>query len=317
MRKIEYRLLLLSFCLLAFGSGAKAQASGDFAGSVALPFMGICRDASAAGMGFAGKASTSSLACSAFSNSAMVPFSDRGLSAALSFQGWAPNGEKSTNIALGSAFRLGERFGLSVGAALGNGAEYELYDQTGTFIGTARTRDMLFGLGLGYRFIDCLSAGVNLKYAGQTLLSDASLSAFAADLFLAYSRNGLSVTAGVSSVGTSVSSASQESFSIPSSASFGAGYSLDFAGKHGLEFLLDCDYYFNGGVAAAVGAEYSFDDMLFARAGYHYGSSKAVLPSFVTVGLGARFVGIDINFAYLTGNDFLGNTLTVGIGYSF
>ncbi|MGN1214635.1 MAG: hypothetical protein ACI4TJ_00145, partial [Candidatus Cryptobacteroides sp.] len=223
MRKINNRLLLLCFSLLAMGSGANAQASGDFNGSVALPFIGICRDASAAGMGFAGKASTSSLAYSAFSNSAMVPFADRRLSASLSFQGWAPDGDKSTNIALGSAFRLGDKFGVSVGAALENGSEYELYDQTGTLCGTDRTRDMLFGVGLGYRFIDCLSAGVNLKYAGQTLGPDASLSAFASDIFLAYSRNGLSVTAGVSSVGTKVSSASQDSFSIPSSASLGAG----------------------------------------------------------------------------------------------
>ena len=84
-----------------------------------------------------------------------------------------------------------------------------------------------------------------------------------------------------------------------------------------MNFLLDADYYFNGGIAAALGAEYSFNDMIFARAGYHYGTSKAIITYFVTVGLGARFVGIDINFAYLTGNDLIGNTLTVGLGYSF
>ena len=317
MRKIESRLMLLAVCLLTFGAGASAQTSNEFSGSLALPSLGICRDAAAAGMGFAGRASTSATTYSAFSNSAMIPFADRDLSAGLSFQGWAPGGEKSTNIALGSAFTLGDRFAISVGAALQNGAEYEIYDQTGTLRGTDRTRDMIFGLGFGYRFLDNLSAGVNLKYAGQTLAEDASLSAFAADVFLAYCSGGLSVTAGVSSVGTSVSSASGDSFSIPSSAAVGLGYDLDFAGKHGVNFLLDADYYFNGGIAAALGAEYSFNDMIFARAGYHYGTSKAILPSFVTVGLGARFVGIDINFAYLTGNDLIGNTLTVGLGYSF
>ncbi|MGN0201746.1 MAG: PorV/PorQ family protein [Candidatus Cryptobacteroides sp.] len=317
MRKNITRPLLLALCLLALGTGANAQTANDFSGSVALPFIRICRDAATAGMGFTGSASTSSVAYSAFTNSAMLPFAERKLSAGLSFQGWAPDGEKNTNLAFGSAFRFGDRFGISIGAALQNGEEYEIFDQTGSMRGTDRTKDLLVGLGFGCRIAGNLSAGVNLKYAGETLAGDVSLSAFAADVFLAYKWKGLNVTAGVSSVGTSVSAASGDSFSLPSSASVGAAYDLAFSEKHGLNFALDADCFFNGGITAALGAEYSFADMVFARAGYHYGSSTAVLPSFVTVGLGARFVGIDINFAYLTGNEVLGNTLTIGIGYSF
>ena len=87
MRKIESRLMLLAVCLLTFGAGASAQTSNEFSGSLALPSLGICRDAAAAGMGFAGRASTSATTYSAFSNSAMIPFADRDLSAGLSFQG--------------------------------------------------------------------------------------------------------------------------------------------------------------------------------------------------------------------------------------
>ena len=70
-------------------------------------------------------------------------------------------------------------------------------------------------------------------------------------------------------------------------------------------------------MTAAAGVQYSFRDMVFARAGYHYGADKAVLPSFASAGLGVKFFGVELNVAYLFASDALGGTMTFGLGYSF
>ena len=286
-------------------------------GTEAMPFLRINRDAAANGMGFAGVASTSRIAYSSFSNSAMIPFGTQKGSVGASFQGWAPNGEKSTNIAFGAAMKAGSRLGFSLGGVYQGGEPYDVSDATGTVTGNFKPKDIVVGGGLGCRLTDNLSAGANVRYASMSLATDASISAVAADVFLACRLSDLSLAAGVSSIGSSVTSSTGESFSLPASVTFGADYSRTFSDIHGIELALDADYFLKGSFSAAFGAQYSFKDMIFARAGYHLGTGSCVLPSFMTVGLGAKFVGINIDFAYLTANDVIGNTLTVGLGYSF
>ncbi|MBQ0145443.1 MAG: PorV/PorQ family protein [Bacteroidales bacterium] len=311
MKKISIRVLTLVAGVIVSAAAAYAQSSE------AMPSLRINHDGAAAGMGFAGVASSSRIAYSSFRNSAMIPFSEEKVGAGVSFQGWAPNGEKMTNIALGSAFRIGENLGLSVGGAYLGGEPYDVYDATGTMKGTDKSSDMVFNAGIGYRIVDFLSVGVNARYASESLSASDSYSAFGADVFVAAHFSDLSVAAGVSSIGSSVTSASGASFSLPTSATLGIDYSKTFAEVHGIEVAPEADYFFSGNLTAALGAQYSFNDMVFVRGGYHFGTEGAALPSFMTVGLGAKFVGINIDFAYLTGNELIGNTLTVGLGYSF
>ena len=121
---------------------------------------------------------------------------------------------------------------------------------------------------------------------------------------------------GVANVGSSMKSASGEKFSVPSSILAAGDWRGEF-GKNGIEAMVDLNYYFSGSFTAAAGVQYDFRDMVFVRAGYHYGAKDAFLPSFATVGAGVKFFGVSVNAAYLLGNDVLKNTLTVGLGYSF
>ena len=283
----------------------------------ALPFVRIVRDPVSAGMGFAGTASGTETAYSSFRNSSVIPFSVERMSAGVSGQMWEPDGVKSTNLGFGAALKAGERLGFSIGGAYQMGEKYSLTDETGNTTGTFKPNEMILNGGVGVRIIDNLAAGVNVRYASQKLSDDNSYSAVAADIFLTYKLSDLNVTAGVSSLGSSVKSESGDSFSLPTSATVGAGWSKAFTESHGVRVAADVDYFFSGNVTAAAGAEYSFKNMLFARAGYHFGSKDAVLPSFATVGLGIRFFGVSLDIAYLTANDILGNTLTFGLGYRF
>ena len=197
------------------------------------------------------------------------------------------------------------------------GEEYALTDETGNTTGTFKPNDMILNGGVGVRIIDNLAAGVNVRYASQKLSEDNSYSTAAADIFMTYRLPDINVTAGVSSLGSSVKSESGDSFSLPTSATVGADWSEAFSENHGVRLAADFDYFFSGNVTAAAGAEYSFRNMLFARAGYHFGTKDAVLPSFATVGIGIKFFGMSLDIAYLTANNVLGNTLTFGLGCRF
>ncbi len=283
----------------------------------ALPFVRIVRDPVSAGMGFSGVASVSGTTYSSFRNSSVIPFAAERISIGVSGQMWAPDGTKSTNLAFGSAFRAGERLGFSIGGAYQIGEEYSLMDETGNAAGKFKPNDMTLNAGVGFLILDNLSVGANVRYASQKLSSDNSYSAVSADVLLTYRLSDLNITAGVTSLGSSVKSVAGDSFSLPASATVGADWSKTFSEIHGLRLAADADYFFSGNVTVAAGAEYSFKNMLFGRAGYHFGTKDAVLPSFATVGLGVRFFGISLDVAYLTANDVLGNTITFGLGYRF
>ncbi len=291
--------------------------SAAYAQSDAMSFVRIVRDPVSAGMGFAGTASTSGTAYAAFRNASVIPLSEARTDIGLGWQSWAPRAASGNNFNFGSAFRLGSRCGLAIGAAYQSGEAYTRMDASGKSGGTFTPNDLLVGGGFGVKITDGLALGVNVRYASQKLDKDASYSAISGDAFISYRFKSLNISAGVSSLGTSVKGADGNSYSLPSSAALGLDWSVDFADAHGVKLDADADYYFGGGVGAALGAQYSFRNMLFIRAGYHYGSDKSPLPSFASTGLGVKFFGVELNAAYLLASDTLGGSLCLGLGYSF
>ena len=77
------------------------------------------------------------------------------------------------------------------------------------------------------------------------------------------------------------------------------------------------DYLFSGALMAGLGLEYCIVDIVSVRAGYHYGDAAKALPSFASVGLGVKFAGVHLDAAFLLASKTLGNTLMIGLGYSF
>ena len=274
--------------------------------SPALPFIRIDRSAVTSAMGGAE-------ALSPLYNPAAVPF--RGSDVAFSFQNWAPGAVKSSNLNLLGGFRIGKRIGINVVGAYQSGQEYSLVDLNGRKSGGFTPSDLLVGVGFGFAVTDFLSLGVNVKFAQSSVADKTSYSSVAGDAFLVFSMKGFSATAGVASLGMPVKSGEQK-FGLPTSAKLGLGYDLAF-GTSALRFAADADVFFTGGVGAALGAQYGWNDMVFARAGFHLGTGKAPLPTYASVGLGVKFVGIHLDVSYLLGNAALGNTLCVGIGYAF
>ena len=291
------------FVLLALLLSASYSVFGQDGTSVAMPFLAIDRSAATGAMG--GARITDGMF-----NPAAVPFT--GSDIQLSYQLWSPGTAKASHINVLSGVKIGKSLGVSVHGAYQAGEPYSLFDASGKAGDSFRPSDLLLGIGAGYAFTSFLSAGINLNFARQTLSPSSAYSAFAADVFLMYKYKGLKAAAGVANLGTPVKSGDY-SFPIPSSAKLGASYTLPF----GLGFAADFDYYFAGGVGVAAGAQYAWNDMIFARAGYHFESGKSPLPSYASVGLGAKFYGVHLDVSYFLASASLANTLTIGLGYSF
>jgi len=294
MRKLIYSLVALT----AFLPGVFAQN--------ALPFMRINRDPVTSALG--GAQVTSGLY-----NPAATPFT--GSDVVLSFQNWAPTSTKASHVNLLGGVKLGEKLGLTVLAAYQMGEEFQTMDASGNTGASFRPSDVLIGLGGGFAFTDALSAGVNLKFVNSAYASGLSGSAFAADLYVMYAAANLKLSGGVSSLGGAVKSGSN-SYALPTSITAGAGYDLAF-GTSAVKVMADFDYFFAGGVSAALGAQYGWNDMVFVRAGGHLGVKNVPVPSYVSFGLGAKFAGFHADVSMLVASKTVGNSLNLGIGYCF
>ena len=260
---------------------------------IVMPFLAIDRNPVTLAMG--GTRITDGLY-----NSAAIPFTNNDIS--LSYQHWAPKTAKASHINLAGIYNIKGKIGISARAAL------QLADPVNDYT----PKEYIAGIGVGYAFTKNLSAGVNFRYAAQQLYTDISYHAFSADIFLLYRWKTLMVSAGIASIGPSVKSG-ENSYPLPASIKAGASYTLPF----GLRLAGDFDYYVSGGLGTALGLQYGWQDTLFARAGYHYGFQKAPVPSFLSLGIGAKFFGFHIDLCYMTASKTLNNTLTLGLGYAF
>ncbi|MFR8805008.1 MAG: hypothetical protein ACLVGR_11115, partial [Anaerovoracaceae bacterium] len=112
----------------------------------------------------------------------------------------------------------------------------------------------------------------------------------------------------------SVKDASGSSYHIPSSVRLAAGYGQTFEEKHSLEAGMDADCFFAGKFAVSGGVQYGFNGMVFARVGYR-ASGSDVIASGVSAGLGCKFHGVRVDFAYQRASSL--NILAFSLGYSF
>jgi len=193
---------------------------------------------------------------------------------------------------------------------------YDVTNESGAVAGVFAPKDIHVNAGLAWRFLPFLSLGANIGYATSSLAEGHSYGALAADVFAMAKFGGFRVTAGVANVGTTVQSASGAEFCIPGSIAVGAGYGKVFGEKHGIDVLVDADYYFSGWMAVAAGAAYTFNDLFSVRAGYRYGGESPV-PSYASVGAGVKILGIKFDVAYLIASGPVKNTLALSLGYAF
>ena len=240
-------------------------------------------------------------------------FSEKKCDINISWQNWQPKTIKSNHIYGNASYRFGKRFNIGLDFLSRTQTAYDILDENGNTKGQYTPSELNVGAGLSFLIINNLAANINVHYISSKLSSEALLSTFYADLLLTWNTKYLSITAGAVNIGPSIKRKSDKSYPLPSAATIQGIYNIPF----GLSLYLNTNYYFIGGLGASIGAQYGLNDMLFVRAGYHLGTGAAPIPSFASIGLGAKFFGVHIDLSYLTASEALGNTLAIGLGYSF
>lgn len=288
------------------------------ANAQALPFIGAEYSPAASAKGGISSVETTSIAYASFSNTAVVPFSDQKGDFAAGYTLWQPTLSKVNVISAAGAYNIKNKFGVAGGFSYGMHPGYEAFDEAGTSKGMFKPSDFMLNLGFSWRFIDWLALGINMEYASQKLAESHNYGAVSTDIFLMTKVNGFKGALGLSNLGTKVTAANGDKFSLPSSFTAGLGYDCIFAEKHKLDVNAELNYYFYKAFSAALGAGYTFNEMISVKAGYKYGG-KSIIPSYASVGAGFRFAGVTLDFAYLMGgaSSPMKNTLSIGLGYRF
>lgn len=296
--------MLATVLLLLFVCSGRAVAQG----SPALGFVRIDRNPRTSAFAGAGAASLGNGAYGAFGNAAALS-SLSGLGDVFaSVQLWEMSNEvdKTTNISGGTGFRFGN-FGAALGATF----------QAGVPMGDYTPLDYLVSLGLSYNIKGKVGIGLNARYAGQNFSPSARTGAVSVDLsVLGFVGKELTVLGGVACLGPRVQG-SADTYPQPGYAHAGMAWNHTLVAKHSLELVLDAEYNFDNSFAAALGAEYAYNEMAFLRVGYRMAGQKAVIPSHLALGVGFRFGGFRTDICYLTASPILGNTLSFGVGYRF
>ena len=306
----KYLLALAALSLSA--SVAFAQ------GTDALGFTQINHNPVTSAFAGAGSAYNGTAAWSAFSNASILPFYEGTMDMAAGLQLWAPGTSKSTNIGIGTAVKFTRRIAFSVGYTMNSGQSYDLLDYNGQVSGKFSPKDHVIALGAGFGLGESFGVGVNLRYAMQKLSAEDSFGGVSGDVFVAYQFNpDFRVTAGVSTLGTAITANNRKKFSQPANAKLAVDWGTRFAEVHSLHLMADGEYYFSGNFGVAAGLQFSWNDMVFVRAGYRFASEYCVIPSHLALGIGAKFFGVHVDVSYLTASKALGNTLNIGLGYSF
>lgn len=226
---------------------------------------------------------------------------------------WAPKTADNLMAGLDLWYRVSDKFALLADGTYFRENPYELTSADGRVSGSFTPGETLLGLGGNFRAADCLSVELKAKIFMSTLSPDLKGNAFGADLTVRYHGDCFSIAAGACNLGSPIKYGSDGgSYGMPAMAKLGGSYT-----DHGFTAAAELDCLFSGAVMAGLGLEYLIKDIVSLRAGYHYGDAGRALPSFASMGLGARFAGVRLNMSYLLANANIGGSFLVGLGYSF
>lgn len=278
-----------------------------------LPVLLIQSDAAV--LGAAGASAQTSLSALALeNNAAAMSLSSVKLEAGAFYGSWQPSAAKDGLLGAGAYWHSG-KLGAGFSYKSLSMPSYEVISSNGVVSqvgGLYSPKESVLSLGGSYALNENLALGVVCKMTSSSLAKDASASVFGADISVQYVKDILRVGLSLANLGGKVKY-DTESYSQPLLAKAGASYDI----MSNLTASACAEYLFEGAFGASLGAEYRYKDMAFARVGYHMGKKDLGIPSYASLGLGAKYAGIGLNLAYLLASETLGGSFLAGLSYSF
>ena len=292
---------VISFFLALSALAASAQSA---------PALLIGADPVAYGRGGASVA-TAAGAYAVDNNAAAMSLSDNRFDIAATYGMWAPKSADNTVVGLGAFYRINDKIAIGLSGRMLRDKPYDIATPSGQVTGSFTPNDIVAGLGLSYAVTDNISLGLSGKMLSSKIGKDLSGSSIAADLTAMYAKDAFSAALGVCNLGSALSYGG-EKYALPMFAKVGAAYSVA-----GFTASAEADYLFSGALMAGLGVEYTIAEIVSLRGGFHYGDAAKAIPTYASLGLGVQFAGVHLDAAFLLASKTLGNSLRVGLGYSF
>ncbi len=225
---------------------------------------------------------------------------------------WAPRSASSTVLALDGYMIVDEKLVLGLEGRDFIDRPYNVSDKMGGVTGTFKPYDLFLSLYGAYRISGALGAGLKLTSVTSDISPKAKGSAFCGDVWVRYGGSGWSASVEGRNLGGKINYGGGD-YALPALAAVCG----DWSPLHGLTLAAEADYLFSGAFMAGAGAEYCFADIAYARAGFHYGDASGALPTFASLGLGARYAGAFLDAGVLLLSQTLGTSFLVTLGYGF
>ena len=225
---------------------------------------------------------------------------------------WAPASAGSKIVGGDGYFRFGDRLAITFEGRDFIDKPYEISNYKGSFLGTFQPYELILALGGSFMINRNLEAGLKFTSVTSILGEAAKGSAICGDLWASYGTEKWSARLALRNLGTGIDYGNGASALPMLTEAAGTWRPLPGLSLCGAASLL-----FNGAFMAGAGAEYDVLQFLSVRAGAHYGDPAKALPSFVSLGLGGHFAGVNLDAAYVLGGAATGNGFMVSLGYSF
>lgn len=259
-------------------------------------------------------------------NPASMALSEYTYSVNVGYLGYQPMANMNNQFNLAGFAKFSDSFSMSVFGKYVMMPAYGIKDNAGNLLSEFTPSELAAGLGFAYRLGDNLSVGINAKFIRSALSSAEYVdiyqdgTAFAGDVTVMYRLNALQISAGVTNIGTQMSYVIDgEGYQLPAAGRLGIGYGTQFSNLS-LNASAEVDYYlYHATLGAGLGMELGYADTGFLRAGFHYASGEATLPTYASVGLGGKFGKHNLGLAYLLplGTEVLKNTFMISYGFNF
>lgn len=215
-----------------------------------------------------------------------------------------------TNNFIGVKFKY-NKLGIGLGLFKTNIADIEIRTIPGAPIDKFDAQNLSANLSLCYELYSNLSVGVTSKMLYEKIYIDEA-SGYAFDIGTNYSKDNLSLSFVLSNLG-SINALKEVSTKLPTSVRFGGAYSFI---KNNFNFILALDGFkvLDGGkLHINSGAEVSYKDIVFIRAGYQ----TAYENKGFTTGIGFKYKGINMDYAFVPYSDSFGTSNTLSLGFNF
>ena len=223
-----------------------------------------------------------------------------------------------------AAYRFADRHAAFIGYRyLGGQTITGQTDQYGTLGDDIKPVDWSFDIGYSFKINNKLSAFARVSFIQSKLEESNNTFSFSlggnyrTNLNLGNMESQLNIAARVLDLGPAIESSSNLKYDLPTSAQVSADLSLPLSDINKLNIAVGGRYFLPTDatlLTIGAGAEYTYNNLVSARAGYNYGENET---SRTTLGFGLNIKFISIDAAYSIANDKDFNMFHLGLTARF